>query len=79
MLSTPEISKLRHFTETNEDIKKYSYGRDDGTGRVAKICLWNYPGNDVTGVVARYAYNGSSWYVVYFSMLIPGYYFVNFC
>ena len=53
LLSTPEISMLRHFTETNEDINKYSYGRDDGTGRVAKLCIWNYPGNDVTGVVAR--------------------------
>jgi hypothetical protein len=54
LFSGPEISKLRQFTETNEDIKKYSYGRDDGTGRVAKLCIWNYPGNDVTGVVARY-------------------------
>ena len=54
LFSGPEISKLREFTETNEDIQKYSYGRDDGTGRVAKLCIWNYPGNDVTGVFARY-------------------------
>ena len=54
LLSNPETSKLRNFIETNEDIAKHSFGRDDGTGRIAKLCIWNYPGNDVTGVVARY-------------------------
>ena len=53
LLSNEEISKVRTFIETDEDIKRYSYGRDDGTGRIAKLCIWNYPGNDVTGVVAR--------------------------
>ena len=54
LFSKQEISKLRNFTETDEDIRKYSYGRDDGSGRIAKLCIWNYPGDDVTGVVARY-------------------------
>lgn len=53
LFSLEEITKLGKFTETDEDIKKFSYGRDDGPGRIAKLCIWNYPGDDVTGVVAR--------------------------
>ena len=25
----------------------------DGEGRESKLCLWNHPGTDVTGMVAR--------------------------
>ena len=26
---------------------------DDGAGAQSKMCLWNHPGNDTTGMVAR--------------------------
>ena len=32
---------------------KHSYGVDDGSGRISRLCLWNHPGNDVTGMVGR--------------------------
>ena len=41
--------------ETSEDIKNHAYGRNDGKGRQSRLCVWNYAGNDVTGVVARYS------------------------
>ena len=53
LLSPPEVDKLRQCMETSEDIKNHAYGRGDGKGRQSKLCVWNYAGNDVTGVVAR--------------------------
>ena len=32
---------------------EHSYGRDDGEGGTVKVCLWNQPGDDVTGIIAR--------------------------
>ena len=26
---------------------------DDGAGKKSKLCLWNHPGNDITGMVGR--------------------------
>ena len=43
--------------EIDEGIKTHIYGKKDEEGRVAKLCIWNYPGNDVAGVVARYDSN----------------------
>ena len=54
LLSPPEVDKLRHCVEASEDIKNNAYGRNDGKGRQSRLCIWNYAGNDLTGVVARY-------------------------
>ena len=32
---------------------EHSYGRDDGEGGMVKVCLWNQPGNDINGIIAR--------------------------
>ena len=32
---------------------EHSYGRDDGEGGTVKVCLWNQPGDDITGIIAR--------------------------
>ena len=32
---------------------EHSYGRDDGEGGMVKVCLWNQPGDDITGIIAR--------------------------
>ena len=53
-MSPPEVDKLRHCVEASEDIKNNAYGRNDGKGRQSRLCIWNYAGNDLTGVVARY-------------------------
>lgn len=53
LLSPPEVERLRHCMENSEDIKRHAYGRNDGKGRQSKLCIWNFAGNDVTGVVAR--------------------------
>ena len=55
MLSNQEVERLRYCIETSEDIKNHAYGRNDGKGRQSRLCVWNYAGNDVTGVVARYS------------------------
>ena len=52
-MSPPEVDRLRHCMENSEDIKSHAYGRNDGKGRQSKLCIWNFAGNDVTGVVAR--------------------------
>ena len=39
--------------ENENGIIQHSYGRDDGKGRKTRITLWDVPGNDVTGVLAR--------------------------
>ena len=53
LLNSEELSKLKHALENSEDIKKHAYGRNDSQGRVSKLCLWNYAGNDICGVMAR--------------------------
>ena len=52
-MSPAEVDKLRRCMETSEDIKNHAYGRNDGKGRQSRLCVWNYAGNDVTGVVSR--------------------------
>ena len=55
-VSNQEVERLRYCIETSEDIKNHAYGRNDGKGRQSRLCVWNYAGNDVTGVVARYSH-----------------------
>lgn len=53
LFSEAEITKLRLALENDEGVMTQHYGRDDGAGRRTKAVLWNHPGNDITGVVAR--------------------------
>jgi len=53
LLSGEEMTKLKAALEQSKDIKKNAYGKVDGQGRQSKMTLWNYAGNDVTGVLAR--------------------------
>ena len=56
LLSSEEVSKLRTCLESSSDIQSHAYGRNDSQGRQSKLCLWNYAGDDLTGVVARYSH-----------------------
>lgn len=54
LLESNEIEKLRESLESpNSSIMKHSYDQDDGDGRFTRMCLWNHPGNDLTGVISR--------------------------
>ncbi|XP_072034006.1 L-proline trans-4-hydroxylase-like [Amphiura filiformis] len=54
LLSEKEITILRSALENDEGIKQHAYelsATDDG--RKTRMCLWNHPGNDITGMIAR--------------------------
>ena len=53
LLNPKELAKLKENLEREDGILQYSYGRGDGHGRVSRMCLWNQPGNDLTGMVGR--------------------------
>lgn len=52
LLSDLELQKIRKTTE-DPGILKHQYGRPDKRGKEPKLVLWQHPGNDVTGMVAR--------------------------
>eukprot|EP00117_Sycon_ciliatum_P012407 scpid87790/ scgid13491/ Ectoine hydroxylase len=53
MLSTAELARVRLGLEDNGAIMQESIAVADGTGRQSRMCLWNQPGTDVTGMVGR--------------------------
>ncbi|XP_064618754.1 L-proline trans-4-hydroxylase-like isoform X2 [Lineus longissimus] len=53
LLEPEELSVLKTAIEKDAATQDKSYGRDDGAGRKTRVSLWNHPGDDVTGVVAR--------------------------
>lgn len=53
LLDTEQITKLKVAFENDEGVLTQYYGRDDGAGKKTRTVLWNHPGNDITGVVAR--------------------------
>ena len=53
LLNEEEIGKVRDCVEQSTDIKENSYGREDGLGRISRLALWSYAGDDVLGVVTR--------------------------
>ena len=44
---------LKHALESDDGLMQHSFKRDDGHGRCSNLCLWNHPGNDITGMVGR--------------------------
>merc|ERR1712012_1006934 len=55
LLSAAELAIVEECLHGPESLSSetYSFGRADGDGRAAKMSLWNNPGNDTTGTVAR--------------------------
>ena len=53
LLSGEELLHLKSSLEHDEGILKHSYSVNDGCGRSSRLCLWNHPGNDITGMVGR--------------------------
>ncbi|KAK4325735.1 hypothetical protein Pmani_003678 [Petrolisthes manimaculis] len=53
MFSTKEVQKVKAALEDPEGVTRHSYGRTDGKDRFNKMVLWNHPGRDITGMLAR--------------------------
>ncbi|GFN76122.1 ectoine dioxygenase-like [Plakobranchus ocellatus] len=53
LLCQEELSILEESLQGPGSLTTYAYGNDDGEGKKAKMCLWNHPGDDVTGALAR--------------------------
>ncbi|XP_055900823.1 L-proline trans-4-hydroxylase-like isoform X2 [Biomphalaria glabrata] len=53
LLSQQELAIVEEAVNGPESLTSFAYGHDDGEGRLAKMCLWNNPGNDTTGVLSR--------------------------
>ncbi|RUS78566.1 hypothetical protein EGW08_013673 [Elysia chlorotica] len=53
LLCQKELAILEEALQGPDSLTAYAYGNDDGDGRKATMCLWNHPGNDVTGAMAR--------------------------
>ena len=53
MLGGEELSLLKPALESDDGLRKHSFGLDDGEGSFSKVCLWRQPGNDITGMIFR--------------------------
>ena len=53
LLPQEELDRLKEQLERDDGLVKHSYARSDGHGRQSRMCLWNHPGNDITGMVGR--------------------------
>ena len=47
------MEKVKVTVESSDGIRTHAYSRDDGENRKSKVALWNHPGDDVTGMLAR--------------------------
>ncbi|XP_071525074.1 L-proline trans-4-hydroxylase-like [Panulirus ornatus] len=53
MLNREEVEKVRAALENPKGVKRFAYSLSDGKNRTNNLVLWNHPGEDVTGVLAR--------------------------
>jgi len=53
LLTQKEVSKLKEYAENDSDINKYAYEVEDGKGGKSRLCIWNHPGNDISGKIIR--------------------------
>ena len=54
MLVPEEVSRLKNFVENDSDIARYAYEVADGKGRKSRLCIWNHPGDDISGRIIRF-------------------------
>ena len=53
MFDSEEVNLLRRTAKSDRELDKRSYHSDDGEGGLARLSLWNHPGNSIYGMVAR--------------------------
>ncbi|XP_047738002.1 L-proline trans-4-hydroxylase isoform X2 [Hyalella azteca] len=52
LFNESEMNLIRTAIESPDGVQRHAYGRSDGQ-RTAKLCVWQHPGDDVTGVAVR--------------------------
>ena len=57
LLTQKEVSKLKEYAENDSDINKYAYEVEDGKGGKSRLCIWNHPGNDISGKIIRFVFS----------------------
>ncbi len=53
LLDAEETELLIRAARSDPAIQKHAYGSKDSQGRESKLALWNHPGDDIFGMVAR--------------------------
>ncbi|XP_069183397.1 L-proline trans-4-hydroxylase-like [Procambarus clarkii] len=53
MLNRDEVEKVRGALENPRGVQQHAYTLHDGKNRRNVMTLWNHPGDDVTGMLAR--------------------------
>lgn len=53
LLTSQELSRLNEDIQKDNGIIQQSFVVGDGHGRCSRMCLWNHPGRDITGMVGR--------------------------
>ncbi|MBI3831806.1 MAG: phytanoyl-CoA dioxygenase family protein [Planctomycetes bacterium] len=53
LFNKQEMDLLLKTAKADRDLEKNAYGRKDATGAVSKLALWNEPGDDLYGTIAR--------------------------
>jgi ectoine hydroxylase-related dioxygenase (phytanoyl-CoA dioxygenase family) len=48
-----EIDLLKKTATEDRELDKHSFGRADGEGGTIRLSLWNHPGNNIYGMIAR--------------------------
>ena len=53
LLDKEEIDLLKKTALEDRELDKHSFGRADGEGGTVRLSLWNHPGNNIYGMIAR--------------------------
>ncbi|XP_037092671.1 L-proline trans-4-hydroxylase-like [Pollicipes pollicipes] len=53
LFSAKELGKINYAISACPDVERNSIGREDDGGRKSTFVLWNHPGDDILGTVAR--------------------------
>ena len=53
MFDAEEINLLHRTAKSDQELDTRSYHSSDGEGGLARLSLWNHPGNSIYGMVAR--------------------------
>lgn len=53
LLSNAEVIKVMEALQNNQSVTGRAWDLADGTGTASRLVIWNNPGHDITGMVAR--------------------------
>jgi len=53
LLVQEELDAVRRGLAEDESVVNHAFELNDGAGLKSRLSLWNHPGNDITGMVAR--------------------------